>query len=118
MIGWKTLLGFALPSWLLPSLLAGLTVISLSGAYLKGRSDANANCRTAALQARIDILQRDASVQKAAADLEEKQRIEAEARNAMLEGKLDDYEAKLSYGKHIDCDLTADDIEQLRKLEP
>ena len=54
---WVTsLLGLALPSWVLPVSVVGVLVFSLGGAYLKGRHDANENCKAATLEAQIKKL--------------------------------------------------------------
>lgn len=106
------------PAWLPWALLAGL--VSMGGiagaAYIKGRSDANANCREAELRSEIEALKRDIAVQKDADAFEDAARRETDKRNKQLEQEVKDYE---EYVKTLPadarCALTDDDV---RRLQP
>lgn len=105
-----------LSPWLLLAILVGVGSV-LSGSYLKGRSDANANCRAAELQAQVEALQRELDIKTEADKFEAAAREELEADNAALDIEVDLYVNELAKrppdGR---CDLGSDDIERLRNL--
>lgn len=78
-----------------------LAVIALaggivSGAYIKGRTDANAKCRAAEFQAQVAALQRDIAVQREADAAETEAVIELEADAARMEKEIEAYAKKLA----------------------
>lgn len=112
---WITsLLGLALPSWVLPVSVVGVLVFSLGGAYLKGRHDANENCKAATLEAQIKILKRDIAIQAAADRQEDIARAKTEQENALLKTKVEAYAEQISPDGN--CRLTADDVKRLREF--
>ena len=109
------LIGSAIPSWVVPAAAVVAVLSVLGGAYLKGRSDANANCNAAALRAEIAILKRDADVQKAADEVEAKALVESEALNNSMQMEISDYAEKLK-ARPDRCPLSGADVERLRKF--
>lgn len=114
----RWLLAFGIPAWLPWALLAGL--VSMGGiagaAYIKGRSDANANCREAELRSEIEALKRDIAIQKDADAFEDSAARQSDADRAKLEQEIADYEKELaSRPADARCDLTDDDV---RRLQP
>lgn len=103
-----------LPTWLGPVVLIGLAVSAVGGVYLKGRADANANCRAAELERELyaqavtvsryrsaleasemqrqqeakDATDREAALAERAAQLEA-ERVREAADDAALEAALD-----------------------------
>lgn len=96
------------PWALLAILLAAGGVIS--GAYLKGRSDANANCRAAELQAKVEALQRDLKVQREADAFEAAALRELEADNAQKDMEIELYVKKLAE-RPVDIRCLLDDLD-------
>lgn len=120
MIGWlfrlASLLG--LPSWIVPAALAGIFLSALGGAYLKGRFDAAANCREAALTSEIAILRADLAAQRLAAEFEANNRKYLEAQNARNEKELAEYEQELAKRNSALCTLDPADVKRLRQIGP
>lgn len=105
---------FGLPTgWLAAGALA-LLIATGGGAYLKGRSDAAANCRAAALQAELATVRRDLHLaREAAATAEAAQRtLSAEAETANQ--RIAEYERTLQ-GRDA-CALSPDDVALLERL--
>ena len=75
---------------------AGIAGMLVAGAYFKGRSDANANCRAAALQAQVEALKRDIKVQLEADAYEAAQMIELETENDKKDMEIAEYVKKLA----------------------
>lgn len=82
--------------------------------YLKGRSDANAHCRTAALERALATAQADLAITQQAAqrdrDAIDRLTADTEASNA----RLAEYERTLQ-GRDP-CTLSPDDVDRLRNL--
>lgn len=102
-----------LPPWFAPVLIAAVIASGLGGAYLKGRIDAAATCREAALEAQIKAMERDRDAAKAA-EAEATRRAQALALEADKRAKeVASYEEELR--KRPDrCDLTPRDLDWLR----
>ena len=110
----RILAWLGLPAWVAILVAAGGIV---SGSYLKGRSDANANCRAAELQAKIEALQRDLAVQRDADAFEAAALRELEVDNAQKDMQIDLYVNELATRPDGDrCRLGPVDIERLRGL--
>lgn len=98
---------------------AGLTLVLLTSAYVKGRSDANAVCRADELRSQIEALQRDIAVQKEADAFEAAALRELEADNAQKDMEIDLYVKKLAERPPDSrCLLDDDDIGGLRTFGP
>lgn len=105
-----------LPAWVAILVAAGGIV---SGAYLKGRSDAKAVCRAAELQAKIEALQRDIAVQREADAFEAAQVIELQTENERMDKEIDLYVKKLAERPQDSrCLLDNSDIDGLRTNGP
>lgn len=88
----------------------------VTGAYLKGRIDANANCREKELLVKIAGLERDIAVQNEADAFEAAALIEAEAENKRLTEDIESYAEALKTRPAGGCSLGADDIDRLRRI--
>lgn len=98
-------------------LLAGIAAFLAFGtsAYIKGRADANANCRAAELQAEVDRLKRDMNAWKAADAIEKMLDADLEAERDELEQKVVDYELELLARPDSRCVLNDDDLRMLNR---
>lgn len=93
---------------------AGIAATLVVGAYLKGRSDANANCRAAELQSQIKALQKDVEIQRDAAAFEAAQVIELQTENERMDKEIDLYVKKLAERPQDSrCSLSDDDVRLL-----
>jgi len=110
-LGW---FGLALPSWLLPAVIAGAIIASLGAAYVKGRSDAAANCREAALAAEIAILKRDRDIARSAEAESDSMAAALAAANQKLQDEVDAYARDLALRPDSRCVLTPDDLKRVR----
>lgn len=106
---WRILAFFGLPTWVLPVAMMALASGVVGGAYVKGRLDANAKCNARSLQLKIDILERDALVQKRASKFEEDATADIATETERLERERADY-AKLLPKKPA-CAFDAGDID-------
>lgn len=106
----RVLAFFGLPAWVLPVAMIALASGIVGAAYWKGRSDANANCNAASLKLKIDILERDALVQKRASKFEEEATVDYATENERLKDELAKYSI---YLKNVgsSCALDAGDID-------
>jgi hypothetical protein len=105
---------FGLPtSWLLGAV-AALWLASAGGLYLKGRSDANGNCRAAQLAAALAIAQQDLAITQRAAqqDRDAVERVTAERRAD--QERIEAYERTLA--SRDPCALSPADLDSLRQL--
>ncbi|MFA5897922.1 MAG: hypothetical protein WC829_02295 [Hyphomicrobium sp.] len=94
----------------------GVLSVSLLGyGYMKGAENAAAKCDAAALRVRIETLERDLSIAKAAELQAVAQEAAAEARQTTLNERLSSYESDLGATPPA-CLLTDDDVERLRNL--
>lgn len=107
---WRILAFFGLPTWVLPVAMIGLASGVVGGAYLKGRSDGNANCNAASLKLKIDILERDALVQRRASKFEDEATVEIAGETARLEMERIKYANQVQSKGRV-CILDADDID-------
>jgi hypothetical protein len=95
---------------------AGLSLIAITGAYIKGRNDRAAIDRSAALQAQVERLQEDIKARDRLAafgrELADK-RLEEKAND---DERIADLERRLAEDKRPDCLLTPADVERLRSI--
>lgn len=89
----------------------GLASGAVGAAYWKGRSDGNANCNAASLKLKIDILERDALVQKRASKFEETATADIATETTRLERERADYAKQIHIKGRTLCALDADDID-------
>lgn len=116
MLGWfkwiPSLLGMALPSWVLPVSAVAGTLFVLGAAYLKGHHDAAVGCQAESLRAELRILKKDIAIQ-AAADKQESIAMERlDTENLTLKGKVKSYVDGLT----TKCVYAPGDLERLREL--
>lgn len=100
-------------------ILAGGMALAVAGAgagYLKGRADANGNCRAAELQAVIDVLERDLAASRNAFEIEKRLNQKRVADAEALEKKVTDYEQDLAGRPDGRCILTDGDVRALGGL--
>lgn len=92
----------------------GLLIVSLFGfGFYKGASMANARCREAALQSRIDAMQTDVAAAEQAAQAAETARKELEEAAASDKERISEYERQLAARPLGACALNDDDLRML-----
>lgn len=96
-------------------IVAAAGAAALAWAYTKGRSDAEAACRAAELQAEIDTMKRDLAAWKAADEVERMLNGDIAAERDRLAREIEDYERDLAARPDGRCLLSPDDIGRLPK---
>jgi hypothetical protein len=108
----KLLALIGLPTWIVPVGAIGLVLAGLSGAYLKGRGDANANCTSAELErvvyAQATALARYRAALEASIAQREVEAAEAGRREALIQDRLREIEAETEAQKKAEADLETD----------
>ncbi len=112
----RFLTSLALPSWVLPAIMAGIVAagLSLSYAYLKGYSNASAKCEAASLRAQIAGLERDIEAMKAADALEAEEVAKLGKLMDDYEAEIAAYEIELATKPDDRCIITPADADRLR----
>ena len=103
---WEFAAGLSSGTWLIVAAVAGFAAWT-GFVWEEGRSSAQAECRTAALEAKIRKLELEAKIQTEADALDDKFRAELEAENARYEKAIDDYAEEVR-GRAGTCLLGAD----------
>jgi predicted nucleic acid-binding protein len=93
--------------------LAGL----MTGAYIKGHSDAAANCHEAALRAQIEGLKRDIFIAADAQARAVEQQKALDKERARLERELSDYDIWIAAHSADGCRLGQHDVDSLYRLK-
>ncbi|XAI96359.1 hypothetical protein [Microcystis phage Mae-JY30] len=92
-----------------------IALIALGYAYHQGAQDAARKCDAEALRSRIVTLERDLEIARQAADRARQQQAAAQAREATLNGRLEEYERSLAGTPDV-CLLSPGDADRLRGL--
>lgn len=93
-----------------------LSLIAITGAYIKGRNDRAALDRSAALQAQVEQLQEDIKARDRLASFNRtltEQRLEEKAED---DERIAALEQEVTSGKRPACRLTPADVERLRAI--
>lgn len=89
-------------------------IVSHLAVYVVGYRDMAANCRTRALKDQIARAEREARVQRDAADTAARLKDEAERSAAELQTRVEDYERQIT--ANAACRLGTDDVKRLRDI--
>jgi predicted DNA-binding WGR domain protein len=94
-----------------------LAALIVTGAYWKGRADANENCRAEEYKAVIAQMQRDVHAERQAEAFETERQKEDEALALAREAELQGYVEELRADKTCRRTLGDGDVKRLRKID-